>query len=587
MTRISLSEKLIISFMLLSMGAIGIVGMYSYLSARKAQMARTYDQLASVRYLKRKEVEAFYLDRIHEVQSLASDPALISFSLDDPKSQSKYPGSNSMLATLISSNGFYDQLFLNKGNRATAVYSISGYFVESANNIRSRQIDSLFIRAGTIPGPFISDLIHDPESENWVQYIIVQVSPKGTQPGYSIAAELRSTVLDSLMADRSPLNGLGNSGEAYLAGKDRFLRSSSRFTRDAVFSTRVDTSAARLAFSGSNGTYLMKDYRGIQVLGSFAQLRPPCPEWAVIAEIDLREAMIPIYSIRNNVIFITVFIALIVFFATWVLSKKITKPVIRLQKAAQELGEGKLGTKVEVSTNDEIGELAQSFNRMSEQLKEKDLELKDERVRRMRAAFDGQDMERQRLSRELHDGLGQSLIAQKLRLESIKPDDMGKSATSLVELKLCSDQLVEEVRRISNALMPAQLNQFGLVAALRQHCDEVVKYSNIEVTFDPAGDFQDISRKAKTYVFRIVQESLNNIVKHSGANAAKVEIAQTRENVFLSISDNGKGFDTEKACPGNGLNNMRERTSLLQGSFTISSLDGKGTTIEIQIPIKG
>jgi len=157
----------------------------------------------------------------------------------------------------------------------------------------------------------------------------------------------------------------------------------------------------------------------------------------------------------------------------------------------------------------------------------------------------------------------------------------------LGELKTCSDQLVDEVRRISNALMPAQLTKFGLNSALRQHCEEVSKYSEVEVTFDSTGNFDTIGRKTKTYIFRIVQEALNNIIKHSGATAATVEIAQTKENIFLSISDNGKGFNSEKACHGNGLNNMHERTILLQGTFSIQSHPNNGTTIEIQIPYKG
>jgi signal transduction histidine kinase len=585
--RITLSEKLIISFMLLSMGAIGIVGGYSYYSARKAQMARTYDQLASVRYLKRKEVEAFYLDRLREAQALASKPEIAELLSQNPGSSSHRKEIKYKLSTIVSSDN-YNRLFIFSEGKIKSFSSGANEIMDLADRVQNRIMDSLFKIPGSGSVPYISDLVMDAGRNEWVQYLVVPVrNPILKEYSCFMALELRTAELDSLMADRSPLNGLGISGESYLAGRDRLLRSSSRFLKNSIFVTRIDTSTARLAFSGSDGTYLMNDYRGIQVLGSFSTLRPPCPDWAVIAEIDLNEAMVPIYSIRNNVIFITVFIAIIVFFATWWLSRKISNPVIRLQKAAQELGEGKLGTLVAVTTNDEIGELAISFNQMSEQLKEKELELQKERAGRMRAAFDGQDMERQRLSRELHDGLGQSLIAQKLRLESIRPEEPERTVILLDDLKLCADQLVDEVRRISNALMPAQLTQFGIIAALRQHCDEISKYSNIEVTFDPTGTFEFLNRKTKTYLFRIVQEALNNAVKHSGANIATVEIAQTRENIFLSIADNGKGFNPESICQGNGMNNMRERTNLLQGSLTIDSQSGKGTTIEIRIPIIG
>ncbi|MFZ4707649.1 MAG: HAMP domain-containing sensor histidine kinase, partial [Bacteroidales bacterium] len=260
------------------------------------------------------------------------------------------------------------------------------------------------------------------------------------------------------------------------------------------------------------------------------------------------------------------------------------RPLNKLQKAALELGKGQFGTQVEVFSNDEIGELAKSFNQMSGQLREKEELLQNERFRRMRAAFDGQDKERQRLSRELHDGLGQSLIAQKLRLESITFPETGKTAVLLDELKISADNLVDEVRRISNDLMPAQLTQFGIVPALRQYCDEVSRYSGIDISFDATGNIEIIRRKAKIYLFRIIQEALNNIVKHAGCKSAAVEIVQTKEHIFLSISDTGSGFDTGNPSSGHGLNNMRERTLLLGGTFSITSQSGKGTTIEIQIP---
>ncbi len=569
--------------MLLSMGAISIVGMYSYNSAQSAQMARTYDQLASVKYLKKKQVEAFYAERVDEVLSLTRDPAL-SVILHKKTYSGVTKLFSPLLKNIIGSHGFYSRIILLRDNHIYSSYFGPGSLFKEQTVSEDLKTDSIFRLAVNMKRPFISDLFPHDSGTGWSQLIIVPVNNQDNKQIAAIGLELFSTAIDSIMPDNNPLNGLGKSGEAYLVGKDRFLRSSSRFIPNSILRARIDTSTARLAFSGSDGTWLLNDYRGTEVLGAFSQLSPSYPYWAIIAEIDMHEAMIPIISIRNNIIFITVFIAVVVFFATWLLSRKITKPIIKLQKAAQKLGRGNLGTHVEVDTNDEIGELAESFNQMSDKLMENEDLLKKERARRMRAAFDGQDTERHRLSRELHDGLGQSLIAQKLRLEAIGLTDTEKAMVSLQEMKKCSDQLVDEVRRISNALMPAQLTQFGLIPALKQHCDEVSGYSGIEVSFDSTGNFDMMSRKAKTYLFRIIQEALNNIVKHAGASTASVEIAQTREHIFLSINDNGKGFNTENGCSGNGINNMRERTSLLGGNFTIFSQTAKGTTIEIQLP---
>ena len=586
MLKVSLFEKLIIAFMLLSMGAIGVVGLYSYRSARTAQMARTYDQLASVRYLKKKQVEAFYSERQNDLRSLVREPA-IRILLSGQHNTKTTPSLSPVMTDILRNRGLYKSILLIRGDL------MSSYTPDKEGRL---QLNSNKKQAAPGPGteavkgngkPFITDLLPDSAGKGWTQRILIRVHADKPENEAVVALELFSSAIDSIMPDHNPLNGLGKSGEAYLVGKDRQLRSSSRFINQSVLRASIDTSTARLAFGGSEGTWLLKDYRGVEVLGSFSKLSPACPDWAIIAEIDMGEALVPILSIRNNILFITVFIAVIVFLATWFLSRKITDPVLKLRKAALELGKGKLGTRVDVNTGDEIGELAETFNLMSEQLQEKDLELQQERNLRMRAAFDGQDSERQRLSRELHDGLGQSLIAQKLRLESIQLSNTGKSAEMLDELKTCSDQLVDEVRRISNALMPAQLTLFGLVSALKQHCDEVSRFSNTEVSFEATGNFELESRKTKTYLFRIVQEALNNIVKHAEARSAMVEIAQTRENIFLSISDDGHGFSPETASPGNGLNNMRERTRLLNGSFAVSSQPGTGTTIEIQIPLSG
>jgi signal transduction histidine kinase len=583
----SLTEKLIIYFMLLSIGAISIVGVYSYLSARKAQMARTYDQLASVRYLKKKQVEAFYNDRIIEVQSISSDPLLQLFLLGKSNQAGLQPSISPFLSKILYSHSFCRGLIVfNKGISLYVDMSDGNHF---RNNISwtNRKTDSLLMLAVKNGRPVISDLLKDGQGPGWFQLIIAPVEIQDSSQFAAVAMQMTTAALDSIMLDPNPLNGLGKSGEAYLTGKDRFLRSSSRFSVNAILKSRIDTSTSRLAFEGNNGYWLQKDYRGVEVLGSSTKLSSPCPDWAVIAEIDTKEAMVPIISIRNNILFISVFITMIAFFTTWLLSRKLSMPLIKLQKAVQELGKGKLGMQVEIITNDEIGELAKSFNVMSEQLKEKDLQLNNERARRMRAAFDGQDTERQRLSRELHDGLGQSLIAQKLRLESFGLPEKGKTNALLDEMKQCSDKLVDEVRRISNDLMPAQLTQFGIVPALRQQCDEVSRLSGIEISFESTGSFDAIRRKSKIYLFRIIQEALNNIVKHAESTSAAVEIVNTREHIFVSISDNGIGFDTEKPCKGNGLNNMRERAQLLGGTISITSQPGKGSTIEIQIPSNG
>jgi signal transduction histidine kinase len=570
--------------MTLSMLAIGIVGAYSYFSARKAQMERTYDQLASVKYLKKKQVENFYTQQVRIAGSLAGSEGIQTIMHPENKLINHSP---QVLIEAFRSleliNRHEKILYLSAGN----CYSLSVGDKSTPILIKTDPpVGDSVLSLVKAEKTLVTDLMPCRDGKGWVQYVIVRVAGTELETDDFLALEISSETIDCLMPDQNPLNGLGNSGEAYLAGEDRYLRSSSRFLKDAIFTNRIDTSTLRLAIEGQEGTWLLRDYRGVPVLGAFAVLESPAPRWILIAEIDLKEAMVPIDTIRNNVLFISVFIAAFVLLVTWLIARRITRPVILLQKAAREVGDGKLGTTVDIQSNDEIGELASVFNHMSGQLSDKDQQINKERARRMKAAFDGQDIERQRLSRELHDGLGQSLIAQKLRLESLQTNKEGIDLRQLDNLKRCADQLVDEVRRISNALMPAQLIQFGLAAALRQHCEEVAGYSKVEIKFDATGNFEHLSKKTKTYLFRIVQEALNNVVKHSEATIVSVELATTREHLFLSIADNGCGFDKSSICKGNGLNNMKERTELLNGSLVMNSMTGKGTTIEIQIPFK-
>jgi PAS domain S-box-containing protein len=213
-------------------------------------------------------------------------------------------------------------------------------------------------------------------------------------------------------------------------------------------------------------------------------------------------------------------------------------------------------------------------------------ELKVERLHRLRSVIDGQEQERQRLSRELHDGLGQTLVAIKLRLESIPVDKLGDQQKTVEMVKQMFNQTIEETRRISNNLMPAALTQFSLAVVLRNLCNEVEANSGITVSLVVGVLPDSLDMLTKTYAYRIVQEALTNIVKHSNAKRAVVSVFSDIHKLFLHIEDNGAGFNKGKISDiGNGLYNMKERASLLHGKFEIITTPGKGTMVKVEFPI--
>jgi PAS domain S-box-containing protein len=214
-------------------------------------------------------------------------------------------------------------------------------------------------------------------------------------------------------------------------------------------------------------------------------------------------------------------------------------------------------------------------------------ELKTERLHRLRSVIDGQEQERQRLSRELHDGLGQTLVAIKLRLESIALDKLGDQRKTIEMVKQMFNQTIEETRRISNNLMPAALTEFSLAVVLRNLCNEVESNAQINISLVVGVLPESIDMLTKTYSYRIVQEALTNIVKHSKATKAIVSVFSDIHKLFIHIEDNGIGYNKSQTNgTGNGLYNMKERATLLNGKFEIVSSAGKGTLVKVELPIK-
>ncbi|MEO8167235.1 MAG: PAS domain S-box protein, partial [bacterium] len=205
-----------------------------------------------------------------------------------------------------------------------------------------------------------------------------------------------------------------------------------------------------------------------------------------------------------------------------------------------------------------------------------------------------QEEERQRISRELHDDLCQRLSAMKLSMDMLEedmPKSNGKNAKSLRTFGKNIETIINEVRRMSHNLRPSALDDFGLPVAVKVLSKEFEKIHKIQIEFE--GDDHSIvhlDSQVEIAVFRIVQESLSNIAKHSAASRVSITLSQDGESINLSIEDNGRGFeqDEPQAKPlysGLGLISMRERTEQLGGVFDITSIKNKGTTIRVRIPL--
>lgn len=198
-----------------------------------------------------------------------------------------------------------------------------------------------------------------------------------------------------------------------------------------------------------------------------------------------------------------------------------------------------------------------------------------------------QEEERRRLSRELHDEFGQQLTALRLILSAMREVDGKEIHQHLDFADRIAARLDQDVDRLAWVLSPPTLDEFGLVAALDTFVQQWSEYHRIPANLKASGISPRLPRDIENHLYRVVQEALNNVVKHAQATRASVTLNQADHRVRLAIHDNGQGFDTAAAAShsGMGLPGLRERVALLGGEVEVESSAARGTTVTVMVPI--
>jgi two-component system sensor histidine kinase UhpB len=238
----------------------------------------------------------------------------------------------------------------------------------------------------------------------------------------------------------------------------------------------------------------------------------------------------------------------------------------------------------------ELERISQQFNHMTQVL----LETKARNQLLTKRSLEIQEEERRNLSQELHDELGQTITAIKAVAVSIsnkttlEKRDINSSVKTIVEY---SDHVYQVAKNMMRRLRPSVLDEFGLVKALQNMIDEWNdNQDNIFCDFTFLDVPTDLSESLKINIYRIIQESLTNTLKHSNASQTTVTIKKDRldntERINLKIEDNGIGIDQDKIIPGFGLLGMKERVEMNGGIFEFESSAGNGVKINIFVPIK-
>jgi len=200
-----------------------------------------------------------------------------------------------------------------------------------------------------------------------------------------------------------------------------------------------------------------------------------------------------------------------------------------------------------------------------------------------------QESERRRIAAELHDSLAASLAATKFRIETISQElKQGRgNPESMEDLVSNVGEIIKDVRRMMADLRPSILDDLGIIPAITWFCREFQQtYSHISVEKQIGLEEHYVPDPLKTPIFRIVQEAMNNVAKHSKASLVNLCLQREGDRILLSVQDNGQGFDPETVKKGMGLSNIRERAELSGGASELQSTMGKGTTVCVWWPIQ-
>ena len=578
--RLSLTHKLILYYLAISVVSLYIVGKFSFQKASNALLNRTFDQLTSLKVEKKNRLADFFSQREADLQLLSISK--LNFPVFDAIYQKKHfpekdsvlhidKGSSHFLNGFLEGNKFISKiLFIDTLDRVF-IYDTKLFYHAAKYGLQTQE-------------KAFPEGLHELNLKNGKKLLTItrNVYRQGTMIG-KIRLELSKNFIDDIMLEQNIHNGLGKSGETYLVGSDYFMRSSSRFIDHSILKVKVKTVGVNQALKGKSSAKIIKDYRNIWVLSSYGPLGIKGLHWVVLAEIDKAEAMVPIKSLEDSILFLNILISLLLLGVIAVLANRMLWPLRKLTQETEKISSGEYGSVIDLDLKNEIGDLIRAFNEMSTKLKLQEEKIEFEKVLKLSSLIEGQEIERSRLSRELHDGLAQQVLALKLNIESVNNENLEQK---MAVIKKEFNEIINEIRNISYDLMPSVLINYGLKKAL----ETLRKKTNgsgilqMKLKYDTA--VESIGKRGDMYLYRIIQEALNNTLKHSGASHFYLNITSDEEQFILEIYDDGcLAIGEQDQRKGNGLLNIRERINILGGQFRIITEPGESVRLNIFIPL--
>jgi len=338
--------------------------------------------------------------------------------------------------------------------------------------------------------------------------------------------------------------------------------------------------------------------------------------WGLAVGGDVADIFAGIQRLQLGLIVLGIAALIAVWILTLIGTRRLVRPVQQLTAAADQIADGNLDVPLTAPEGGEIGVMAAALDRMRNQLLADLRELAEwndtleERVTRqtedlrqqqaltqqlLRESINAQEAERTRLARELHDEIGQALTAVELSLgylaNAISPEDE-EARQRLEQSRALTEQTVADLRAITAALRPGTLDQLGLIPALEWISNHTLRQTGISLSIEAGGLDGRLPDEIETTLFRIAQEAMSNVMRHSDAKSLDIMLLIEPEEVTMTLRDDGRGFTNDlvvensgKAKLNIGLAIMQERAALVGGTLAIESIPNEGTEVRVTLPL--
>jgi signal transduction histidine kinase len=587
-----IGRRLLGWFLLVALIPLLFMGYQGYYFARLAVQREVFLHMEAIAQSKQQAISQWFSERTRDMRVLAANPALIERSSQNPSAVTAKATNDAgqMLTAFQDQSQSYSMVCLYDLNEQS-IFCSAG---EGALHIGAKA-DSLVRKARESNGPVMGPIYLNSHIGPAMNLAQVVRDESGQVKNVIVATLALSHTLNPIILDTT---GLGLSGQAYLIDRNKVMLTPSRFmNHPSPLTHTMDSEGIRTALKGGSGTGVYRGFEGQDVIGAWVSM--PDQQWVLIAEMNASEAFAPLATLRKNALIVAILTMGAILIVVALISRSLSLPIRKLADASLAVSEGDLDRTVVVKLNDELGELAERFNRMVQSLKESQRQL----VQSARLAAIGELVAS--VVHEVRNPL--SAVKMNLRILETKCSTdpviaehfrLARGQTDRMESML--SELLDYSKPITLNLAPVAIAD--MISDAVRDFESEAKAHSIGISVRIAEGLTTVRADAP----RLHQVLLNLLInaRQATENGGKISITaekyfeQNREMLRLSIRDTGQGipednlqhifepfFTTRKQGTGLGLSNARKIVEAHGGALSVESKLLEGTTVHVTLPV--